>query len=106
MNRKAGAEKNNVAAHFLIFGAPLFLCYHSLPISCEKILPMRRSIKSRNAQTRHCANAYSDAKRAVHRIASAFSLLLIVSAGCAAQETNPFAGDAKAAKAGESQFRS
>jgi cytochrome c oxidase cbb3-type subunit 3 len=63
-------------------------------------------MRFRKARTRRWANAYSEAKRAVFRIASAFSLLLLASAGCAAQVTNPFAGDAKAAKAGVSQFRS
>jgi len=44
--------------------------------------------------------------RPVRGIVRAFSLMLIASACAFAQETNPFAGDAKAAKAGESQFRS
>src|SRR3974390_2839054 len=36
----------------------------------------------------------------------ALALLLFVSGAISAQEKNPFAGDAKAAKLGESQFRS
>jgi len=44
-------------------------------------------------------------RRALLGIAFAISLLLIASASPAAQDANPFAGDAKAAKAGESQFR-
>jgi cytochrome c oxidase cbb3-type subunit 3 len=63
-------------------------------------------MKAKNAGGRSRARMYSEASRAVFGIVCTLALLLIVSAGCMAQETNPFAGDAKAAKAGESQFRS
>ncbi len=63
-------------------------------------------MKAKNAGCRRRARMYREARRAVPGIACTLTLLLIAAAGCAAQETNPFAGDAKAAKAGESQFRS
>ncbi|MGB7845279.1 MAG: c-type cytochrome [Candidatus Acidiferrum sp.] len=62
-------------------------------------------MKTKNADYRCFARVYSEAVRALSGIACIISLLLIVSAGSLAQESNPFAGDAKAAKAGESQFR-
>jgi cytochrome c oxidase cbb3-type subunit 3 len=44
--------------------------------------------------------------RIVFRAVFVILFLLLASSSCAAQETNPFAGDTKAAKSGESQFRS
>jgi len=63
-------------------------------------------MKIENAGKRRRMRREFEPRRAVRRIAWAFSLLLIASGDAWAQETNPFAGDAKAAKAGESQFRS
>lgn len=49
--------------------------------------------------------AYREPKGVHFGIACAILLLLIAPSVLLSQETNPFAGDAKAAKAGESQFR-
>jgi cytochrome c oxidase cbb3-type subunit III len=63
-------------------------------------------MKINNAGIRIPTRKYCGEKRGVPRIVCTIALLLIASAGCLGQETNLFAGDAKAAKAGESQFRS
>jgi len=63
-------------------------------------------MKAKIEGRRRRARIYSKARRAVPGIVCTISLLLVASAGSMAQATNPFAGDAKAAKAGESQFRS
>jgi cytochrome c oxidase cbb3-type subunit III len=98
-------RKVSAATRFLIFVPQLFLCYHSLPISRETFLPKCGSMKAKNGSSRRGARMYSQTRRAVSGIVCAFALLVIATADCAAQGTNPFAGDAKAAKAGESQFR-
>jgi cytochrome c oxidase cbb3-type subunit 3 len=62
-------------------------------------------MKTKNAGNRCFAHVYGNTARTASALVCTILLLLIIPAGAPAQETNPFAGDAKAAKAGESQFR-
>jgi cytochrome c oxidase cbb3-type subunit 3 len=62
-------------------------------------------MKTKNLWDRPLALVDWRARRAVSAIVCTIFLLLVASSTGMGQETNPFAGDAKAAKAGESQFR-
>jgi len=62
-------------------------------------------MKIKNALDGPVARVNRGAWRAVTAIVCTIFVSLVASSTVVAQETNPFAGDAKAAKAGESQFR-
>lgn len=63
-------------------------------------------MRIRNSRNRSFAPLFGEAWNLLPGLAFTLLLLLIAAVTTFAQETNPYAGDAKAAKAGESQFRS